>query len=153
MAPTDPLAHGLDAQDRQAREAFETLYQDLLHHLLPDARDAERAREDGGFVLHGRTVVVRHDLETDTLECFCDVGQPAAGAGDQAWRAALEMNLRRDWRGLFLGLHPASGRLVATTATPRVLVPDAPSLVPVLEMLALQVLRLRESGALPLDDD
>ena len=142
----------MDEQDDHARAEFDGLHQRVLERLLGDAQSIAQAREAGGFLLNGRTVVLRWHADTDTIECFCDVGEPEPHSRDSLYRTALEINLCRTHRGLILGVHPESGRVVATLALPRLLVADEEALVSQLEMLTLRVGYLRDSRALALVD-
>lgn len=143
----------MDDQDAHANADFDALYRRLLERLLGDPLAVSQALDAGGFVLNECTVVVRLHVDTDTLECFCDVGEPLPHSREAIYRSALEINLCRTHRGLFLGVHPESGRIVATMALPRLLVADEDALLSQLEMLTLRVGHLRESRVLALVDE
>ena len=115
-----------------------------------DAADIDQAIADGGFVLNDSTVVMRHNADNDQIEFFCDVGLPEVHAREAAYRAALEINLCRSYPGITLGVHPESGRMVATVAIHSLLVADDEVCLNTLELLTRQVGQLRASGAIAL---
>jgi len=118
-----------------------------------DAADIDQAIADGGFVLNDSTVVMRHNADNDQIEFFCDVGLPEIHAREAAYRAALEINLCRRYPGITLGVHPESGRMVATIAIHSLLVADDEVCLNTLELLTRQVGQLRASQVIPLQDE
>ncbi len=139
------------AHDFAAR--FAALMPRLVRRALPDAAPEaiDQALADGGFVLNECTVVMRHNPDDNTVEFFCDVGLPEPQALEATYRTALEINLCRTYAGITLGIHPESGRLVATTALDSAEVEDDEVCLRTLERLTGQVGRLRRSGAVLLD--
>ncbi len=132
---------------------FAALMPRLVRRALPDAAPEaiDQALADGGFVLNECTVVMRHNPDDNTVEFFCDVGLPEPQALEATYRTALEINLCRTYAGITLGIHPESGRLVATTALDSAEVEDDEVCLRTLERLTGQVGRLRRSGAVLLD--
>ncbi len=141
-----------DAADfsRSARERFAEILPRVIARFLGDGPAVEEALREGGFEVNEVTVVVRLNPQTDAIEFFADIGLPEPHALDAACRAALEINLCRTYPGLVLGLHPQSGRLVATTSLHCLLVGEDDACVNTVEMLTLQVRRLRDSRVLGL---
>lgn len=135
-----------------APQRFADLMPRLVQRALAgaDPQAIDQAIEAGGFVLNDRTVVMRPNAETDQIEFFADVGVPDPHALEAAYRAALEINLCRHYPGITLGVHPESGRLVATTALHSPLVADDDVCLQTLEHLTRQVDQLRQSRLIPL---
>lgn len=129
---------------------FEDLLRQVVARIVGDGPAAEQALAEGGFVMDDCTVVLRRDPDSDYIEVFCDVGQPDPHFQNDAWRVALELNLMRTYPGLTLGLHPESGRLVATLQTHCLLLGHPDQCIHLLQMLVLQVQRLRESRVIAL---
>ena len=138
-------------QDPAAR--FAQLLPQVVHRVLGQGAEADQALADGGFVLNDATVVMRLNEQTDHIEFFCDIGVPERHSREDAFRVALELNLCRAYPGITLGVHPESGRLVATTAVHSLLVADDEVCLQALDTLTQQVQRLRESGAIALADE
>jgi hypothetical protein len=151
MQAGEACAQAVAASDFAVRFAslMPRLVQRALAHAAPEAID--QALADGGFVLNDCTVVMRHNPDDDTVEFFCDVGLPEPSALEATYRAALEINLCRTYPGITLGIHPESGRLVATTALASAEVDDDEVCLRTLESLTRQVGRLRGSGTVTLD--
>ena len=122
----------------------------LVRRLLGDGEEADQALADGALVLNDCTVVVRRNAANDYIEFFCDIGLPTGHEREAAYRVALEMNLCRTYPGITLGVHPDSGRLVATIAVHGLMLPDEDAYLQALELLTLQVLEMRDSQLLPL---
>lgn len=138
----------------ESPQRFERLLQELAVRLQDRAAPGEAAaQDDGAFWVDSCTVVLRRNPDNDYIEIFCDVGQPAPHDEPAAYRAALEVNLCRTYPGMTLGVHPQSGRIVATLAVHSLLVRDVDTCLQILDVLTVQVRRLRESRVLPLDDE
>lgn len=129
---------------------FEDLLRQVVARVVGDGPAAEQALAEGGFVMDGCTLALRRNPDNDFIEVFCDVGQPDPHFLDDAWRLALELNLMRTYPGLTLGLHPESGRLIATLQTHFLLLGQPDACITLLETLVRQVRRLRESRVIPL---
>ena len=94
---------------------------------------------------------MRLNPDNDYLEFFCDIGLPDPHHLEPNFRTALELNLCRTYPGVSFGVHPESGRLVATTALDSAQVDHDEVCLATLELLTGQVGRLRRSGAVLLD--
>jgi hypothetical protein len=147
------LAHALAGIEQEPAVRFAQLLPKVVRRVLGQGAEADQALADGGFVLNDSTVVMRLNEDTDHIEFFCDIGVPQRHAREDAFRVALELNLCRTYPGITLGVHPVSGRLVATTAVHSLLVADDEVCLQALDTLTQQVRRLRDSGALPLADE
>ena len=151
-APTsDPFAASLEALVEQAGQAIEASaqrFQEMLPCVLaryiadPDA--LAQAVEEGGFVLGECTIVMRFAPESMMVEFFADIGEPAPYTAEANYRTALEVNLTRLLRGVILGLHPQSGRLVATTSAHQMLLTDEDAYARILDTLTEAVADIRE---------
>lgn len=143
------------ADEAASAQRFAELMPRLVRRALADADAAEidQAIADGGFILNDCTVVMRHNAESDQIEFFCDVGLPEDHSLQAAYRAALEINLCRTYPGITLGVHPESGRMVATTAIHSLLVADDEVCLNALELLTRQVGQLRLSGAIAIQPE
>ena len=137
------LAEGAEFS-RAALERFAEILPRVIARFLGDGPAVDEALREGGFEVNEVTVVVRLNPQTDSIEFFADVGLPEPHSLESACRAALEMNLCRTYPGLVLGMHPQSGRLVATTSMHCLLVGDDDACVNTVEMLTLQVRRMRD---------
>ncbi|MEJ7930302.1 hypothetical protein WG922_09970 [Ramlibacter sp. AN1015] len=118
----------------------------------PDPAAEKEALESGGFVLDDTTVVMRLNPDTDHLEFFCDIGMPLPHTRDDAYRAALEMNLCRSHPGVTFGVHPESSRLVATTAMHMLLVADDEACLNAIGMLTRISRELRANRTFIVED-
>ncbi len=147
-ARLDQLMADASNFSQAARERFTEILPRVIARFLGDGPAVEEALREGGFEVNEVTVVVRLNPQTDSIEFFADVGLPEPHALESACRAALEINLCRTYPGLVLGLHPQSGRLVATTSMHCLLVNDDDACVNTVEMLTLQVHRMRDSRQL-----
>lgn len=125
--------------------------QQALRALLGSDEAADQALAAGVCLLEGGTLAWRLDLATLVVELFCDIGLPAPADTQEAWRLALEANLCRRYPGVSMGLHPESGRLVATACPPAVLMLDEAQCQEALQTLAGHARALRESLGLALD--
>lgn len=146
LPPLAPLADDT-LLDQVAADLRASLAQ-ALGSLLHSAEAVDQALEEGACLLEGGTLAWRLNPDTLTVELFCDLGLPREDQAQAAWRFALETNLRRPCPGVYLGLHPQSGRLVATSAPPAVLLLDPEACREALESLARQTRQLREASGL-----
>ncbi|HSW18575.1 MAG TPA: hypothetical protein VLJ86_15250 [Ramlibacter sp.] len=138
---------------RQAGEQFSEMLPRIAARLEADDASAAEVLSDGGFFINDSTVVMRLNAENDHIEFFCDVGLPAAHSQEDAYRVALELNLCRTYPGIILGVHPESRRLVATLSTHQMMASDDEACMGILQMLTLQVNRLRASGVISFQVD
>ncbi len=149
------LLSDMQAQAHEYREQSQARYEaalrGLVRQLLGDGEQADQAIADGALVLNDCTVVMRRNASNDFIEFFCDIGLPPSHDREAAYRVALEMNLCRTYPGITLGVHPDSGRLVATISVHGLMLPDEDAYLQALEMLTLQVLEMRDSQTLPLE--
>lgn len=136
----------------QSGARFAEMRSRVTQRLLGDTQAAEHALAQGGFVLNDCTVVMRRNPETDYIEFFCDVGLPESSSLQETYRTALELNLCRTYPGIVLGVHPESGRLVATATLHSQLLADDDLCIKTLEILTMQVRRLRHSRVIALND-
>ncbi len=136
---TQALMSFSNEMDRQARPRFEDLLQRIARQLLSDDEAVHAAIDSGGFRVGDTTLVVRFNDETHQIELFADIGLPQAHAQGQAHRLALEHNLCRTYPGVTLGVHPESGRLVATTSLHLLMVTDETPCLHAMEVLAQAV--------------
>ncbi len=95
---------------RQAAEIIEALAQ----HLYGESEAARLAVDSGFFEVDGAQLALRYVPEGAQVEFFCDIGCPDPHYECKAYRKLLEMNLCRTYPGITFGLHPESGRMVAT---------------------------------------
>lgn len=107
-----------------SQQKFDALFPRVVQRVLGDSPEADEALRTGGFVINESVVVMRLNPEHDSLEFFCDIGQPLPHALLDTYRVALELNLCRTYPNITFGLHPESGRLVATCAMHMLLVAD-----------------------------
>ncbi len=130
------LATYAELADQANRQRFEDLLSSIARRITGDERLTQDVIESGGFVLDDVTVAIRFHDELQQIELFCDVGLPAPHAEPAAYRVALEHNLCRTYPGTTLGVHPQSGRLVATTGLHMALVTDEDHCVNAIQILA-----------------
>ncbi len=135
-APLDDLAQG-------SADRFNVLLPRVVAQVVGEGEAAQEALETGGFVLNESTVVMRLNPDNDYLEFFCDIGLPDPHHLEPNFRTALELNLCRTYPGVTFGVHPESGRLVATTATHMLLVADDEVCLQALDLLTGLVGELR----------
>lgn len=156
LAALEGLLASLSAQGGQAaaaaREDFQGLLADLAGALTGAAAGAahDNALREGRFVLNECIVILRHNPGHDAVDLFCDIGLPDPHHVEQAYRVLLEWNLRRFHPGLWFGVHPDSGRLVATLSLPMALAARQMVALATLEAVTRLVLQLREGRELPL---
>ena len=131
---------------------FNEMLPRIVERVVGAGQEAEEALASGGFVLNDCTVVLRLNPDTDSVEFFCDVGLPHYHGQEAVYRKAMEMNLCRTYPGIVFGIHPESGRLVATTATHALLMSDDEVCVNTLQMLTRVVAQLRLSHTFELDE-
>lgn len=153
--PSLPMAaFDLEAQLQEAAAASEASFRDLLaltvSRLVPDPQAAEEALRTGAFVVDDTLVVMRLNPQTDYIEFFGDIGLPADHQHEQAYRALLEMNLCRAHPGVTFGVHPESGRLVASQAMHALVIADEEVCIGVANRLARLARELREGREVPL---
>ena len=146
------LGEACDDVSRLVADSFAQTLRRIVLRILGDGPEADQALADGALVIQGRTVVMRLNPQTDFVELFCDIGQPAVPSLEAVYRAALEANLCRRFPGVTLGLHPESGRLVATLALNGLMVDHGDLCMTALELLTGCAAEVRESGAFDLED-
>ncbi len=148
---TDALASA-DAIAVEAAERFSRLMPQVVRRMLGEGEQAQQALQTGGFVLDDAVIVMRLNPDTSMLEFFCDIGQPQAHTHEANFRTALQMNLCRTHPGVTFGLHPESGRLVATSAMHMMLFADDEVCFNALQMLAGLVRQLRADRTFLVED-
>jgi hypothetical protein len=146
------LGEACEDISRLVADAYEETLRRIVRRTMGDGPEADQALADGALVIQGRTVVMRLNPQTDFAELFCDIGQPAADRLEAVYRHALEVNLCRRFPGVTLGLHPESGRLVATLALNGLMVDHEDVCMTALELLARCACEIRESGVFELAD-
>ncbi|MFD0668177.1 type III secretion system chaperone [Ramlibacter sp. MAHUQ-53] len=129
-----------------SEDRFNLLLPRVVAQVVGEGEPAREALRTGGFLVGESTVVMRLNPETDSLEFFCDIGLPLPWARESTLRAAMEMNLCRTHPGVTFGLHPESGRLVATTAMHMLLVADDEVCLNALALLTGVARQRREDG-------
>lgn len=139
-----------DTVSSTCAESFNAMLPRVVERVVGPGQACDDAIANGGFVLNDCTVVMRLNAETDSVEFFCDVGLPVSHSLEQTYRAALELNLCRTHDGITFGIHPESGRLVATTAMHALLIADDEVCVNTLHMLTRVVSQLRDERAFDL---
>jgi len=133
-------------------DSFAHLMRQVVRRAVGDGPAADQALSDGGFLMNERMVVMRLNTDIDHVEVFCDVGQPESYSLEATYRAALEANLCRQFPGVMLGIHPDSGRLVATLALNGLMVDDEDFCMMILENLTRAAWQIRESGLFRFED-
>lgn len=151
-APANPLAQDdlpqalitfSEEMDRQSRPRFEELLRRVARELLANEDAAQEAIASGGFRVGDTTLVVRFNDDNHQIELFADIGLPEPHAQAQTHRLALERNLCRTYPSVMLGVHPDSGRLVATTSVHLLLLTDDSMCLHAMETLAHAAAELR----------
>lgn len=112
--------------------------------LLGSAEAASIAMAQTSVLLQGGTLAWRLDTELMFIELFCDIGLPEPFEAQTVYRLALEANLCRTYPGVFIGVHPESERVVATTSVPAMMLLDEEMCAPALETFACQARELRD---------
>lgn len=118
-----------------SRQRFEEILAQVSQRITGTVEGAQEALASGCFFVDGSTVVIRYNEDLTQIEIFCDVGLPEPYAENSVYRAALEYNLCRAYPGVSFGVHPDSGRLVATTALLLSMVPDDEMCLNTVQML------------------
>lgn len=154
---TDPMRAGMAAPQKDppdgSADRFNVLLPRVVAQVVGEGDAAQEALETGGFFLNESTVVMRLNPDNDYLEFFCDIGLPDPHHLEASFRTALELNLCRTYPGVTFGLHPESGRLVATTATHMLLVADDEVCLQALDLLTGLVQQLRASRTFMLREE
>lgn len=151
MTLTDALASARDIA-AEATERFNRLMPRIVRRVLGEGEQAQQALQTGGFLLDEAVIVMRLNPDTSMLEFFCDIGQPQAHTHEANFRTALQMNLCRTHPGVTFGLHPESGRLVATSAMHMMLFADDEVCFNALQMLAGLARQLRTDRTFLVED-
>jgi hypothetical protein len=151
LSITDALNSAQDIA-AEAADRFNRLMPRVVRRVLGDGEQAQQALQTGGFVLEDAVTVMRLNPDTSMLEFFCDIGQPQAHTHEANFRAALQMNLCRTHPGVTFGLHPESGRLVATSAMHMMLFADDEVCFNALLMLAGLARQLRADRTFLVED-
>ncbi len=136
----------------RSRARFDAMLPRVVARLAGESA-VDEALASGGFAVEGRTVVVRLHPENDHIEYYCDVGLPEPHSLAETYRTLLEMNLCRTYPGITFGLHPGSGRVVATLAMHDALVPGEDACIATVQMLVTMVGHLRDVRTLALADE
>ncbi len=146
--------HDLQARLAKAAAACESRFQDLLRgtvgRLVVDPVAAEDALLTGALPVGDTLVVMRLNPQTDQVEFFADIGLPPDHQVQEAYRAVLEMNLCRTHHGVTFGVHPESGRLVATQAAHALVIADEDVSIGIVTRLARLSQDLREGREVPI---
>lgn len=148
MEPIAELAAASEELAGQVSTQLQTSLEAALTRLLGDAEAVGRALAECSCQIDGSTLAWRVDDRTLMLELYCDIGLPEPAREHEAYRQMLEINLCRSHPGLYVGLHPESRRLVATTLQPGFLLADETFCQAALEDLAAQARQLREAAGL-----
>jgi len=148
----DEVMRTAEAIAAESAARFSDMLPRVVQRVLGDGPDAQQALETGGFVLDDSVIVMRLNPDTDTLEFFCDIGMPPPHSIEANFRTALEMNLCRTYAGVTFGVHPESGRLVATSAMHMMLFSDDEMCLNALQMLAGLVKQLRANRTFIVED-
>lgn len=137
----------------QCAERFEAIVRAMAEHLFGagDTLAADSLKATGAASIDGRTLVLRLNAESDMIEMFCDLGLPDPHQRENCLATVLHANLCRSQDGVTWGLHPESGRLVATLAV-HVFHVDAEMCLMLMQQLAMAVAEIRADGKLSLVD-
>lgn len=146
------LGEACEEISSRVTDAFTDTLRRIVASTVGEGPAAQQALADGGLVINDRTVVVRLNPETDFAEFFCDIGQPHIHRLEAVYRTALEANLCRQFPGVTLGIHPDSGRLVATLALNGLMMDNEEFCMMTLDMLTRCAWQIRESGLFALED-
>lgn len=153
----DAIHQGRDLQARllEAAAACEARFQDLLKgtvdRLVTDPVAAQEALRTGALPVGDTLVVMRLNPQTDQVEFFADIGLPPDHQVLEAYRVVLEMNLCRTHHGVTFGVHPESGRLVATQAAHALVIADEDVSIGIVTRLARLSQDLREAREVPVN--
>ncbi len=148
MNPLDELTSAGEDLAGQVSTPLKASLEAALTRLLGDPEAVDRALAEGSCQTGGCTLAWRVDDRTLMLELFADIGLPEPAREHEAYRQMLEINLCRTHPGLYVGLHPESRRLVATTLQPAILLVEESFCLAALENLAAQARQLREAAGL-----
>ncbi|MEY4712963.1 MAG: hypothetical protein RIS88_2413 [Pseudomonadota bacterium] len=151
LSLTDALASAQEVA-AEAAARFNRLMPRVVRRVLGEGEQAQQALQTGGFVLDDAVIVMRLNSDSSMLEFFCDIGQPQPQTHEANFRTALQMNLCRTHPGVTFGLHPESGRLVATSAMHMMLFADDEVCFNALQMLAGLVRQLRADRTFLVED-
>lgn len=153
----DPMRAGVPASPADAVaesvDRFNAMLPRVVAQVVEGDAAAQEALETGGFVLNESTVVMRLNADNDYLEFFCDIGLPDPHHLEANFRTALELNLCRTYPDVTFGVHPESGRLVATIATHMLLVADDEVCLHALDLLTGLATQLRSNRTFLLVDE
>lgn len=147
-SPASPDDPAIESADR-----FNAMLPRVVAQVVEGDEAAQEAMQTGGFLLNESTVVMRLNPDNDYLEFFCDIGLPDPHHIEANFRTALELNLCRTYPDVTFGVHPESGRLVATTATHMLLVADDEVCLQALDLLTGLVRQLRANRTFMLLDE
>lgn len=78
----------------------------------------DRSTRQFVFQAKESTVVVRFSEADCAAQFYADIGLPAPSDQLRVYRAALEHNIVQNSHSVVIGIHPQSGRIVATYALP-----------------------------------
>lgn len=130
---------------QESKQRFDDMLPRIAARLMGDDQAANAALEAGGFFIDESTVVIQYNEEAIQIEFFCDVGLPQLHAEQEVYRAALEYNLCRTYPGITFGVHPQSGRLVATTTLHLLLVADVEVCLNTVQIMTTLAKEVREA--------
>ncbi len=150
---SSPASPPIPADEQALNLAITEHYRDLLEktvNRLVKPGDIADALESGAILIRDRLVVMRLNARDDQIEVFADIGLPEPAYLVSTYRTLLEMNLCRTYPGITLGVHPESGRLVASITIHALMVVDEEVCMAILTNLASFVDEFRESRVIPL---
>lgn len=119
------IAAQWSALGEDSRRQFERVFEAMVEQLFGVGQAAREAIEAGSFAYEGATAVVRLDPHSYMVEFFYDAGQPHPHFESEDFRKLLQFNLCRAYPGIIFGVHPESGRMVATSSMPIFALTDA----------------------------
>jgi hypothetical protein len=149
------LVADLDAEHEdeaaRVREDFQSRLGQWVTALtgLSDGPAYDEAVREGCFTVNECAVALQHNRRDDLVDVFCDLGRPDAQDLERTYRTLLEWNLAREHPGLWFGVHPDTGRLVATLSIPLVVAVREPVLQTLLDAATRRIRALRDARALP----
>lgn len=149
-APHRPEPSGLVQAVAEMAERFHDLLGRLEHPFGERLDGQDDPPDQGVYLVDDVCVVLRLDRHAELVEVFCDVGLPASDGREGAYRTALEMNLRHEFPGARLGVHPESGHLVLSSAAQLAFVAFEDYWISAIGGFAAHVRMLRRSGRLNL---
>ena len=139
-----------EGMDRNAQERYTEMLPRLVVTVTGDDQQLPEAIASGRLVVDDCTFALRFNADSGQLEFFCDVGVPAYHSREETYRKALKVNLCRTNPGIAMGVHPSSGRIVATASLHMLMVSDASVCVQMIDPHKGVVRELRASGELAL---